>query len=130
MVQTSDLLTIQKFVSLLDDFHYKQFTGHLEEINAQMPLKLTHFIRKKLPGFDTHEALCKKMYGKYEKNERLTFNQLASYTFKLSYDLAINYPAYLSPNYPMLQKLVNEGKTEPANFLAKILFEVAEKIED
>src|ERR1700759_4900712 len=112
MVQTSDLLTIQKFVYLLDDFHYKEFITHLEVINAQMPLKLTQFIKKKLPNFDTHEGLCKKMYGKYEKNERLTFNQLASYTFKLSYDLASNYPAYLTPNFPVLQRHVNEGKTE------------------
>ncbi len=130
MVQTSDLLTIQKFVYLLDDFHYRQFTGYLEEVKAHLPLKLSQAIRKKLPAFDTHEGLCKKVYSSYEKNERLNFNQLASYTFKLSADLAINYPAYLSPNYSLLQKLINQGEIEHANFMAKILLDIAEKVED
>ena len=130
MVHTSDLLTVQKFVYLLDDFHYQQFTTYLEEIKAHLPLKLTQHIRKKLPAFDTHEGLCKKVYGSYEKNERLNFNQLASYTFKLSSDLAINYPSYLTPNYSLLQRLINQGEIEHANFLAKLLLDIAEKIED
>src|ERR1035438_6055147 len=98
MIQTSELLTIQKFIYLLDDFHYGQFTNYLEETKSRLPLKLAQLIRKKLPGFDTHEVLCKKVYGKYDKSERLNFNQLGSYTFKLSNDLAINYPAYLTSN--------------------------------
>ena len=130
MVQTSDLLTIQKFIYLLDDFHYQQFTMYLEEIKAHLPLKLSQFIRKKLPAFDTHEGLCKKVYGTYEKNERLNFNQLASYTFKLSSDLAINYPSYLTPKYSLLQRLINQGEIEHANFLAKLLLDIAEKTED
>ena len=130
MVQTSDLLTIQKFIYLLDDFHYQQFTSYLTDIKAHLPLKLSQLIRKKLPGFDSHEGLCKKVYGSYEKNERLNFNQLASYTFKLSSNLAINYPSYLSPNYSGLQRLINTGEIEPANFLAKLLLDIAEKTED
>ena len=130
MVQTSDLLTIQKFIYLLDDFHYQQFTTYLEDVKAHLPLKLSQIIRKKLPAFDTHEGLCKKVYGSYEKNERLNFNQLASYTFKLSSDLAINYPSYLTPKYSLLQRLINEGEIEHANFLAKLMLDIAEKIED
>ena len=130
MVQTSDLLTIQKFIYLLDDFHYQQYTNYLEEIKAHLPLKLAQLIRKKLPSFDTHEALCKKVYGSYEKNERLNFNQLASYSFKLSSDLAINYPSYLTPKHSLLQRLINQGEIEHANFLAKVLLDIAEKIED
>ena len=120
MVQTSELLTIQKFIYLLDDFHYQQFTTYLGEIKAHLPLKLSQLIRKKLPAFDGHEGLCKKVYGSYEKNERLNFNQLASYTFKLSSNLAINYPSYLTPNYSLIQRLINTGDIESANFLAKV----------
>lgn len=130
MLQTSDLLTIQKFIFLLDDFHYEEFTRHLLESKAELPLKLSHVIRKKLPEFDGHEGLCVKIYGKYEKNERLAFNQLASYTFKLSANLSINYPAYLSVNYPVLQRLINKGQTAEGNFLGKAMLEIAEKIED
>lgn len=130
MVQTSDLLTIQKFICLLDDFHYGQFTDYLSEIKAHLPLKLSQAIRKKLPSFDTHEALCKKVYGSYEKNDRLNFNQLASYTFKLSSNLAINYPAYLTPNHSVLQRMINTGDIDSANFLGKVLLDIAVKIED
>jgi hypothetical protein len=130
MVQTSDLLTIQKFIYLLDDFHYQEYTTYLTDIKAHLPLKLSQHIRKKLPGFDNHEGLCKKIYGGYEKNDRLNFNQLASYSFKLSSNLAINYPSYLSPNYSLLQRLINTGDIEPANFLGKVLLDIAEKTED
>ena len=130
MLQTSDLLNIQKFIFLLDDFHYTEFIRHLQEIKAELPVKLSQVIRKKLPDFDGHEVLCRKIYGKYEKNERLAFNQLASYTFKLSSSLAINYPAYLTPNYPVLQKLINKGQTASGNFLAKAMLEISEKVED
>ena len=57
MVQTSDLLTIQKFIYLLDDFHYQEYTTYLTDIKAHLPLKLSQHIRKKLPGFDNHEGL-------------------------------------------------------------------------
>ncbi|HWB63065.1 MAG TPA: hypothetical protein VG603_06105, partial [Chitinophagales bacterium] len=114
MVQTSELLTIQKFIYLLDDFHYAEFSNHLQAIKADLPHKLLQVIRKRLPEFDGHEALCKKIYGKYGKNERLAFNQLASYTFKLSSDLAINYPAYLTPNYAKIEQLINKGQIRDA----------------
>jgi len=130
MVQTSDLLTIQKFVYLLDDFHYQQYTRYLEEVKAHLPLKLSQLIRKRLPEFDSHEGLCTKVYGSYEKNDRLNFNQLASYSFKLSSDLAINYPSYLTPKHSLLQRLINQGEIEHANFLAKLMLDIAEKIED
>ncbi len=130
MVPTSDLLTIQKFIYLLDNFHYEEFTSYLKEIKAELPLRLSQAIRKKMPAFATHEELCVKLYDKYDKNDRLAFNQLASYTFKLSSNLAINYPAYLSPNYSLLQRLVNTGETLQANLLAKLLLEISEKTED
>jgi hypothetical protein len=130
MVQVSHLLTIQKFIYLLNDFHYSEFVGYLSQIKAELPLKLSQLIRQQLPAFDTPETLCRKIYGDYETNDRLAFNQLASYTFKLSSNLAINYPAYLTPNYQLLQQQVNNGNIIQADFLAKILLDIAEKIED
>lgn len=60
MVHKGEILTIQRFIFLLDDFHYAEFATHLAAVNAALPLKLADTIRKQLPDFDTHENLCKK----------------------------------------------------------------------
>lgn len=130
VVSVSSLLTIQKFIFLLDDFHYKEFTNYLSSINASLPLKLAEKIRDRLPEFDSSEALCEKVYGGSDKSQKQNFNQLSSYTFKLSGILALNYPAYLHSNIPLLQKLVNEGKREETNVLAEALLDIAERVED
>ena len=130
MKTDNTLLTIQKLVFLLDDFHFTEFSEHLNRVNARLPLKLIEAIRKKLPAFDTHEDLCKKVYGSYAKSKRQSFNQLASYTFKLSGYLALNYPSYLTHNHSQIQRLVNTGKIEAANFLAHTLLDIAGRIED
>ncbi len=130
MVQSADLLIIQKFVSLLDDFHYKEFKNHLMAINAALPLKLVETIRKQLPAFDGHEKLCNKIYKDAGKAEKQNFNQLSSYTFKLSAYLANNYPEYLQPNIEKIQFLVASQKLDEANFLNARLLEIAEKTED
>lgn len=124
------ILTIQKFVCLLDEFHYQEFRQHLIDNKATLPLKLTETIRKKLPDFDKHEDLCRKVYGGNDKAQRQNFNQLSSYTFRLSAVLSQNYPDYLHQNISLLQKLVNEGKGKRADFLADILLEIAERIGD
>ncbi len=124
------ILTIQKLVFLLDDFHFAEFESHLSEIKARLPLKLIQRIKLKLPEFDSHEELCKKVYGSYALGHRQSFNQLASYTFKLSGYLSLNYPSYLTHNYSKTQILVNEGRMQQANFLAKTLEEIAERTED
>ena len=124
------LITIQKFIYLLNDLHYDEFVTHLAAINATLPLKLTKTIRAKLPGFDTHEELCKKLYGSFEKGPKQNFNQLASYTFRLSDILAQNYPDYLHHNINRIQLLVNNGQGQEANFLAGILLEIAQRIDD
>ena len=124
------LITIQKFIYLLDELHYKEFAAHLANVNATLPLKLARTIRAKLPDFDTHEELCKKIYGSFEKGPKQNFNQLASYTFRLSNALAQNYPSYLHHNINKIQQLVNEGKGADANFLADILLDIAERIDD
>ncbi|GEM_PF-1528158 len=124
------LITIQKFIYLLSDFYYAEFITHLSSVNATLPLKLAKTIRSRLPGFDTHEELCKKIYGSFEKGAKQNFNQLASYTFRLSDVLAQNYPNYLHHNILNVQRMVNEGRGEDANFLSEILLEIAERTDD
>ena len=124
------ILTIQKFIFLLDDFCFQEFAKHLNSINAALPLKLIKTIRQKLPAFDTHEALGKKVYGGLTKKQRQSFNQLSSYTLKLSGHLAQNYPGYLLGNIITLQKMVNSGKIEEAGFLADCLLSISEHVED
>jgi hypothetical protein len=126
----SGLITIQKFIYLLDDLHYSEFVKHLSNINATLPLKLAQTIRARLPEFDTHEELCKKIYGSFEKGPKLNFNQLASYTFRLSDVLAQNHPNYLHHNINKIQQLVNDGSGSDANFLADILLDISERIDD
>ncbi|HWB64801.1 MAG TPA: hypothetical protein VG603_14895 [Chitinophagales bacterium] len=127
---TPNLLTIQKFVYLLDDYHYKEFITHLKSVNATMPAKLADTIRKKLPAFHSHEELCKKIYGSAGKAQRSSFNQLSSHTFRLSSNLATNYPAYLQHNIPNIQRLVNVGQKAEADMLADSIYEIATKVED
>ncbi|MDB5283747.1 MAG: hypothetical protein JWO06_2822 [Bacteroidota bacterium] len=130
MIKSSSLLTIQKFIYLLSDFHYHEFVRYLSSTNALLPLKLTQNIKDKLPEFDTPEELCKKVYGGADKSHRQNFNQLSSYTFKLSSVLAQNFPSYLHYNTSKLQRFVNEGKREDANLLAESMLDIAERIED
>ncbi|MDB5283474.1 MAG: hypothetical protein JWO06_2549 [Bacteroidota bacterium] len=131
MVKTaSGLLTIQKFIYLLDDFHYYEFSNYLSLINASLPLRLTEAIRNKLPDFDTSQDLCKKVYGGFDKSHQQNFNQLTSYTFKHSAVLAQNYPGYLHGKIPALERLVNEGKRDESNVMADALLDMAERIED
>jgi hypothetical protein len=126
----SGLITIQKFIYLLDEEHYQEFAKHLRHVNATLPLKLARAIRDKLPEFDTHEELCKKIYGSFEKGPKQNFNQLASYTLRLSDVLAQNYPNYLHHNINKMQQLVNDGLGEDANFLAEALLDIAARIDD
>lgn len=130
MQKAQELITLQKFIYLLGGDHYTEFISFLAVQNARLPLLVSETIHKTLPYFDTNDQLCHKIYGGFEKKQRQSFNQLCSYTFKLSANLASNYPAYLSRNQDRLQKLVNEGKMEQANFLADCLADVAERIED
>jgi len=127
---SGDLLTIQKFIFLLDEFHYTEFKNYLVKIKALLPLKLAEAIHKQLPHFDTHEQLCRKIYKVAGKTEKLNFNQLSSYTFKLSANLANNYPEYLHPNIQKIEWLVAEGKLKEANFLNARLLEIAERVND
>lgn len=130
MGQRADILTIQKFIYLLDGFHYKVFREYLVTIKAELPLKLAETIRQQLPGFDSHDQLLKKIYSGSGKSGKLSFNQLCSHTFKLSENLSNNYPEYLQPNIQKIQKLIADEETEEAGFRNTCLLEIAEKIND
>jgi hypothetical protein len=130
MTSGANLLTIQKFIFLLDDFHYKEFKSHLTGTNASLPLKLAEAIRKQLPAFDSHEQLCTKIYKAAGKTEKQNFNQLSSYTFKLSANLTNNYPEYLQTNIEKIQVLVANQKLDEAKFRNEVLLEIAERTND
>ena len=127
---TTEILTIQKFVFLLDDFHYHEFLNYLVERNLKLSIRLTEEIRIYLPKFESADALCKKIYGEKNKASKLKFNQLASHTFRQSSHLAINYPYYLSPNFTLLAQTVNKGETEKTELLSDALLDIARRIED
>jgi hypothetical protein len=125
-----EILTIQKFVFLLNDFHLNKFSDYLLENRAALPLKLVQEIRKTTPKFDSIDELCKKIYGKNNVKTRGAFNQLSSHTLRMTYYLAQNYPSYLLHNIPEIEKLINDGRHEQADFLATTLLSFAERIED
>lgn len=128
MAEKNGLLTIQKFIYLLDDFHYQEYSSRLKAADAALPLKLVETIRQKLPEFHTHEELCILVYG--NSKQRQNFNQLSSYTFKLSYLLWQNYPNYLHHNVSLIQRQVNDADTVNADFRALCLVDIADEIED
>src|ERR1043165_184776 len=128
--QVQEILTIQKFIFLLNDFHFGKFRQYLLESKAVLPCKLIDEIKKHLPRFDSIDELCKKIYGKNNAKTRGAFNQLSSHTLRLSYYLAQNYPSYLLHNIPEIEILINDGQHEKAEFLACTVFSVAERVED
>lgn len=128
--QTVQVLTIEKLVKLLSPYHFDVFVKYLKDSNAQLPLKLVNQVNKDLYLYQGNEELCELVYGRADKQTRQSFNQLASYTLKLTSYLARNYPAYLSHNVDKLEILINEGKVEQALVLAEMLSDIAEKIED
>lgn len=128
--QASEILTIQKLTFLLTDFHYTELRKHLQAIKAVLPLKMVAAIRSKLPEFHSPDELCKVVYGSADENSKKKFNQLSSHTLRLTEFLAVNYPCYLHPNITDLQIIVNKGKWEQAVFLAEVLLNIADKIDD
>ncbi|MGL4596086.1 MAG: hypothetical protein ACRCYO_01075, partial [Bacteroidia bacterium] len=124
------MLSIQKVIVLLDDFHLQEFQKHLEESKAELPLKLLHAALK--IGWEEQDSdeLCKAIYKKADTASKKKFFQLSHHTFKLSGYLSRNYPSYLAHNIQKIEQLVNAGKLKDGNRLAEVLLDVAEKIED
>ena len=124
------VLTIEKVIKLLSPYHLDAFKKHLKAINAQLPLKLVSSISPIIDKFQGNEVLCKAVYGKNDKQTRQSFNQLASYTLKLTAFLGRNYPSYLAHNIDIAEILVSEGRVKDAFTLSDLLLDISDKIED
>lgn len=123
------MISIQKQIILLSDFHFTEFSEYLEKTHADLSLRLITTIRKqkKQPDSDT---LCALIYGDSEEKTRKKFLQLTHHTFKLSSFLSRNYPNYLKHNLSVIEELLSKGEKLQANTIAEWLIDVAEKIED
>jgi hypothetical protein len=124
------MLSIQKVILLLDDYHFHEFQCHLKSSKAELPLKLAQQIKK--DGWDQKESddLCKAVYGVKDEKSKKKFFQLAHYTFRLTSYLSRNHPSYLACNVSSIEQLINKGELKKANELAEITLDIAEKIED
>lgn len=125
-----EILTIQKLVFLLTDFHYAEFIAYLKRTKVVLPLKMVNAIRRKLPDFHTPEELCRVVYGNSDAVTKKKFNQLSSHTFRLTGYLAVYHPAYLHANATSLHVLANKSKWNQAVFMAKAMLDIAEKTDD
>lgn len=123
------MISIQKQILLLSDFHYKEFADYLLDTNSELPYKLISTI-KKLKVQPESDALCQMIYGDSEEKTRKKFLQLTHHTFKLSSFLSRNYPNYLKHNIQHIEEYLGKGEKKKANDLADWLIDIAEKIED
>jgi hypothetical protein len=124
------MLSIQKVVLLLDDYHFNEFKNHLKDSNAELPLKLITQIRKDEWEQKESDTLCKSVYGSKDEKNKKKFFQLVHYTFRLTSYLSRNHPCYLHHNVCVIEQHINKGELEKANNVAEILLDIAEKIED
>lgn len=123
------MISIQKQICLLTDFHFKEFSEYLLNVNADLPHKLINTIRGSKIVHESDE-LCSKIYGDSEEKTKKKFLQLTHHTFKLSVYLSRNYPNYLKHNLLLIEELLSKGNKNRANEIADWLNDVAEKIED
>lgn len=128
------MLTIEKAVKLLDDFHLGQFRQFLKKssVRSYYPLALVDVIDRDFRVEQETDDLYRLVYGEKpasEKDRKKLF-QLAHHTFRQTSFLAKNYPDYLIVNLPRVQELINTGQLDDALALNSILREVAEKVED
>lgn len=124
------MLSIQRVILLLDDFHFEEFKLHLKKSNAELPLKLILQIRKDSWEQKESDDLCKSVYGAKDEKSKKKFFQLVHYTFRLTSFLSRNHPSYLTNNISKIEQLINKGELEKANKLSEILLDIAEKTED
>lgn len=124
------MLSIQKVILLLDDYHFNEFKNHLKNSNAELPLKLITQIRKDHWKQKESDDLCKAVYGSKDEKSKKKFFQLVHYTFRLTCYLSRNHPSYLQHNISIIEQCINKGELAKANEIAEILLDVAEKTED
>ncbi|MDF2447690.1 MAG: hypothetical protein K0R26_194 [Bacteroidota bacterium] len=123
------MISIQKQVLLLSDFHFKEFSDYLLNTNADLPYKLINTIRFSKRPHESDE-LCQLIYGDSAEKTKRKFLQLTHHTFKLSGFLSRNYTNYLKHNLQIIEELLSKGEKKKANDVAEWLYDVAEKIED
>lgn len=123
------MITIQKQILLLSEFHYKKFSDYLLNTNSDLPYKLVSSIRNSDKIHESDE-LCKLTYGDAAEKTKKKFLQLTHHTFKLSGFLSRNYPNYLKHNLQIIEQFLSDGEKQKANDIAEWLDDVAEKIED
>lgn len=124
------MLSIQKVILLLDDYHFNEFKNHLKESNAELPLKLVTQIRKDEWKQKESDDLCKAVYGAKDEKSKKKFFQLVHYTFRLTSYLSRNHPSYLHHNISDIEQFINKGELKSANIVAELLLDISEKIED
>ncbi|HEX8516148.1 MAG TPA: hypothetical protein VF868_08105 [Bacteroidia bacterium] len=124
------MLSIQKVILLLDDYHFNEFKNHLKDSNAELPLKLIMQIRKDAWEQKESDDLCKAVYGQKDEKSKKKFFQLVHYTFRLTSYLSRNHPSYMQHNIPIIEQCINKGELSKANSIAEVLLDIAEKVED
>jgi hypothetical protein len=123
------MISIQKQVLLLSEFHFKEFSDYLLNTNAELPYKLVTTIRYSKIHHESDE-LCTLVYGDAADKTKKKFLQLTHHTFKLSGFLSRNYTNYLKHNLQLIEEHLSKGEKNKANDIAEWLYDVAEKIED
>ncbi len=124
------MLTIEKVVKLLDDHYYDILTSHLNNSNAEIPLKLIHAINRDIEVEQSSDILCEIVYGNADDKSKRKFFQLAHHTFRLTSFLSKNYPYYLLPNISKIQGLINGGNLERGVKIMETTADVARKVEE
>lgn len=124
------MLSIQKHILLLNDFHFNEFSTHLRVIKAELSYKLINEIRNFAWEQPDTDKLCTRIYGDHEEKTKKKFLQLTHHTLKLSSFLSRNYPSYLKHNLMLIEEKINIGERERANTIAEYLADISEKIED
>ena len=124
------MLSIQKHILLLNDFHFQEFSSHLRAVKAELSYKLINEIRNFGWEQPDTDKLCNRIYGTHDEKTKKKFLQLTHHTFKLSSFLSRNYPSYLKHNLLAIEERINKGDSQRANLLAEFLCDIAGKIED
>ncbi len=123
------MISIQKQILLLSDFHYNEFSEYLQNTKADLSYRLITSIRKQKVQPESDE-LCQLIYGDSNEKTRKKFLQLTHYTFKLSSFLSRNYPNYLKHNLSLIEELLSKGNRFRANAIAEWVIDIGSKIED
>jgi len=126
------MLTIEKIVKLLDDFHFDVFRDHVKELSIRSlyPLALIDVISREIEQTQDSDTLCRAVYGASDEKTKKKFFQLSHHTYHLTAFLSKNYPTYLQPNLTRVQQLINSSQLDKGITLLQALLDISKKIED